>query len=90
MKKACVFLTIEGAVAHKAHLVGKLGGDDVLANGHGSLLSRKRSIQRRPASRFRQVETILPDWDGDLKERAAVGLGHRKQFARFIEHVEIL
>lgn len=86
MTNATVYLTPQGAHAHKAHLVGRLGSDDHLPR---SLMRTKRDIQAHSPDHYQRVETVLPEWDGDLKERAAVGLGHRRKFARFIERVEI-
>lgn len=86
--KATVYLSREGAFAYKASDVGTLGGTPGL-NGHQTLQKMKLELQSAPVEQFLVIETTqLPEWEGDIKERAAVALGHRKKFARFIEKVE--
>jgi hypothetical protein len=88
MKQATVQLTKEGAMALKAHMVGRYGSAGI-QHGHGSLLAAKEAAQEKPVSEYETVECFLPEWDGDLKERAAVGLGLRKKSARFIVAVTV-
>lgn len=86
--KVTVHLTIDGAKARKAHLVGCIGSARILS-GFGCLLQTKERLQAKAVEQFQIQEATLPEWSGDLKERAAVGMGHRKAFARFIEKVEV-
>lgn len=87
--KVTVYLTREGAIARKGSQVGFYGYAGI-QHGHGSLLTAKEQLRRLPVEKFMTVETHLADFDGDIKERAAVGMGQRKKFARFIERVEPL
>jgi hypothetical protein len=81
--KAIVHLTKEGAIALRAHTISRYGSDKNL-RWHGSLLAAKEAAQAAPLSEYENVEVRLPDWEGDLKERAAVALGWRKKSTRNI------
>ena len=85
--KVTVYLTREGAIARKGSKVGFFGSDKSLG-ALGSALETKHALQALPVEAYMVVDTSLADFEGDIKERAAVGMGQRKKFARFIERVE--
>ncbi len=85
--KVTVYLNREGASAVQNHRQSRIGSRGL--EGHQSLVIAKAKILATPVEHFMILETELPEWEGDLKERAAVGLGLRKKSARFIKRVEI-
>ena len=75
-------LTKIGSEALKALRAEQYGSDQNIWE-HGTLLREKHEAQCTPVSEFMEISGIsLPEWDGDIRERAAVALGFRKKNAQ--------